>query len=152
MHTLQKKMSFIAKIFPKFLTGKKVVSWMLELSCFRTPFWSQRVHGCRTLLKCAGRKFCSCFALIWEISSTETSVLFRSEILGRCFNSLTGDHMYSHLIREIFPQLVWTKLCQKPKTFSAIFIPFFKYTSNLEHFEKKDELHSWNISEFLDHE
>ena len=61
-----------------------------------------------------------------------------------------GDHMYSHLNRETFPKLVWTQLSQKPKTFYPIFIVFFKSTWNFEPFEKKDELHSLDISEVID--
>ena len=48
----KKRMSFIASIFRRLLTPKNVVSWMPENSCFRTPFWTQRVNGHKTLLKC----------------------------------------------------------------------------------------------------
>ena len=58
--------------------------------------------------------------------------------------------MYSHLNRDIFPELVRTQLRSKPKTFSAIFIAFFEYIWDFEHFEKKDELHSLNILEVID--
>ena len=110
---------------------------MHEISYFRTPFGSQRVNGSKTLLKCAGQKFYSSFALISEISTTKTFLLFRSQIWRMCFCRLTGDHMYSHLHREIFPQLVRTPLSQKPETFSRIYIPFFKSTWNFENLWKK---------------
>ena len=125
---------------------------MHEISYFRTPFGSQRVNGSKTLLKCAGQKFYSSFALISEISTTKTFLLFRSQIWRLCFCRLTGDHMYSHLHREIFPQLVRTPLSQKPETFSRIYIPFFKSTWNFEIFGKKEAPRHLNISEVSDTE
>ena len=64
----------------------------------------------------------------WIFIAFFKSLLVRSEVLWLCLNTLTGDHMYSHVKREIFLQLVWTHLSQKPKTFSPIFIAFFKST------------------------
>ena len=34
--------------------------------------------------------------------------------------------------------------------FSEFFSPFLKSTSNFEHFEKKDDIHSQRISEIID--
>ena len=42
--------------------------------------------------------------------------------------------------------LVW----QKPKKFSEIFIPFLQFKIFFPHFEKKDQLDSLNISEFIE--
>ena len=119
------------------MTPNNVVSWIPEISFFRTPFWTEWVNGYKTLLKCASRWFYANFLWISHISRMERSLLVRSEILGLCFNTLTGDNMHFHLIGEIFPQLVRTQLCQKPKTFSRNFIVFFKSTWNFEHFQKK---------------
>ena len=45
-----------------------------------------------------------------------------------------------------------TPLSQKQKTFSGIFIAFWKCAWNLEHFQKKDEYPSPIISEIIDAE
>ena len=132
------------------LTPKNVVSWMPESFCFRTLFWSQRVNGFKTLLKCARRCFYAILPRIANKSSTKTSLLLRSETLRLSFNRLTNYQTYSHLSREIFQQLVRTQLSWKTKTFSPIFIAFSKSTWSFNLFEKKDELYSWNISEVLD--
>ena len=99
---------------------------------------------------------CRCFYLNFPLmsdkSTTERSLLVRSKIFPPCFNRLTGDHLYSCLNTEIFRELVRTQLCQKSKVFSGIFIAFFKSPWNFEHFEKKDGLHSLNISELIDTE
>ena len=42
------------------------------------------------------------------------------------------------------------KLCQKLKKFSRFFSAVMKARSNFEDFEKKDEPHSWCISEIID--
>ena len=42
------------------------------------------------------------------------------------------------------------KLSEKLKTFPELFTAFVKSTSNLEHFEKKDESHILCLSEIID--
>ena len=145
-------MSFIAWIFLKLLTPKNVVYWMVESSCFRTPFWSQRVNESKTRRKSARRCFYANFPLISDKSRMKRILLVISELLGLHFNRLAGNNMYSHLNRETFPQLNPTELRQKPKTFSAIFIQFFKSTWNFEQFRENDELHSLNIIEVIANE
>ena len=129
--------------------------WFLE--CPKAPasehtFEINKLVGQKHCWNVWRRSFDANFQLIWDKSSTERSLIVRSDILGLCFNRLTGEHMYSRLNREIFPQLVWTQLCQKAKTFSEIFTAFLKSTWNFEHFGKKEELHRLNISEVIDTE
>ena len=83
---------------------------MQESSCFQKPFWSQRVNKSKTMSKCERQWFYGTFPWIWDKSTTQTSPLVRSKILGLYFNRSTGDDMYSHLNKEIFPQLVLTQL------------------------------------------
>ena len=42
------------------------------------------------------------------------------------------------------------QLSQKQKTFSQFFSKFLKSSLNFEHFQKKDDSHSWVISEITD--
>ena len=44
------------------------------------------------------------------------------------------------------------ELSQKQKTFSEYFCAFLKSSLNFEHFQKKDDSHSWGISEITDFE
>ena len=48
------------------------------------------------------------------------------------------------------PEDLQTQLTQKVKAFSTFFIAFPKCTSNLEHFEKKDEPSSLSIPKMID--
>ena len=59
---------------------------------------------------------------------------------------MTADHKYSVLNRDNLTQPIPTILSQKQKAFFQFFVEFWKSTSNFEHLQKKDDLHSWNIS------
>ena len=51
-----------------------------------------------------------------------------------------------------FPQQLQTPISQKQKIFSGFFIAYLECTSNLKHFEKKDEHPSPAISKIIDSE
>ena len=51
-----------------------------------------------------------------------------------------------------FPQQLQTPISQKQKMFSGFFIAYLECPSNLEDFEKKDEIPSLIISEIIDSE
>ena len=44
------------------------------------------------------------------------------------------------------------QLSQKQKTFSEFFSAFLKSSLNFEHFQKKDDSHSWGISKITESE
>ena len=60
---------------------------------------------------------------------------------------MTADDKYSLLNRDNLTQQIRTQLSQKQKAFSGFFLGFSKSTLNFEHFQKKDDPHSWFISE-----
>ena len=59
---------------------------------------------------------------------------------------MTADDKYSLLNRDNLKQPIRTQLSQKQKAFSEFFLRFSKSTLTIEHLQKKDDLHSWNIS------
>ena len=59
---------------------------------------------------------------------------------------MTADDKYSLLNRENLTKPIPTRLSQKRKAFFEFFLAFTKSTLNFEHLQKKDDLHSWNIS------
>ena len=65
---------------------------------------------------------------------------------------MTADDRYIRCNMQNFPQQLQTPISQKQKIFSGFFITYLEYTSNLEHFEKKDEHPSPVISEIIDSE
>ena len=60
---------------------------------------------------------------------------------------MTTDDKYSLVNRDNLTQPIRTQLSQKQKAFSEFFIAFSKCALNFEHFQKKDDPHSWFISE-----
>ena len=65
-------------------------------------------------------------------------------------NTLTAEYNYSRRNMQTFVQPVQTPLSLKQKPFSRFFIAFLKSTWNGEHFQKKGESSSLNISEIND--
>ena len=140
----------MAQIFWKLLTPKDVLPWIPKSSCFRTPYWSQRVHRSQTLLKSARHYFYPNFTLIQGKLSCKIYLWIRSKMLGLFVNTLTAHHMYSAHSCEQIPQQVQKQLYFLKKHISQTFIAFLKSTWNFAHLEKKDQLDSSNICEVID--
>ena len=64
------------------------------------------------------------------------------EILGVFVNTLIAEDKYPVKDCENLPLPIQMQLCEKPITFSELFVPFLESTSNFKHFEKKDDCHS----------
>ena len=62
---------------------------------------------------------------------------------------MTADDKYSLLNKDNLTQPIRTQLSKKRKAFSAFFIAFAKCELNFEHFQKKDDPHTWFISEIM---
>ena len=60
---------------------------------------------------------------------------------------MTADDQYSLLNRDNLTQHIRTQLSKKQKAFSEFFLAFAKSTWNFKHLQKKDDLHSWFISQ-----
>ena len=76
--------------------------------------------------------------------------LVSGEMLGLSLNTLTSYSKYPVQGCENLQLPIQMQLSEKPKTFSEFFVPFPDSTANFEHFEKKDDRHSYCISEFTD--
>ena len=59
---------------------------------------------------------------------------------------MTADDKYSLLNRDNLTQPIPTQLSQKQKAFFEFYLAFSKSTLNFDHLQRKDDLHSWNIS------
>ena len=65
------------------------------------------------------------------------------------FNIVCRSQVFSSLYFYL-QALYQMQLSKKLKAFSGFFSPFSKSSSNFEHFEKKDEIHSQCIYEIID--
>ena len=65
-------------------------------------------------------------------------------------NTLTANVNYPVQDSENLSSPIQMHFSLEPKLFSDSFVPFLESTSNLKHFEKEDDGHSYFISEITD--
>ena len=123
---------------------------MSKIPYFRKRFGKQLVSGFETLLKLARHHCYRMFPWISDKLSWKKSVLVGSEILGLFFITFTSEDKYSRGKNQNFAEQLQTKLCQKRKAFSGIFIAILKCTSSLEYFQWKNDHSSLSIAEIID--
>ena len=70
------------------------------------------------------------------------SPLVIGEILQVFVNTLTPDDKYRVQHSENLTLPIQVQLCEKRETLSQFFVPFLYSTSNLKHFERKDDRHT----------
>ena len=90
-----------------------------------------------------------CFITFTKIE-LENFPLSVSEILGVFLNTLTADDKYSLPNSKDLWQPIQLRLSKKQKILFQFFSAYLKSTSNVEHFEKKDDAHRLCILEIRD--
>ena len=72
------------------------------------------------------------------------------QVLVVFINRLTADGKYPVQDCENLQLAIQMQLSEKRKYFIEFFVPFLESTSNLKHFERKDDCHRLYISEIRD--
>ena len=140
----------LAYLFSKLPTVKGTVTQMFKYRRVIAPFYRQHVKRSKTLVKCPWEYFYKTRLLLWSKLTWETSLLLIFELLRVFIETLTADHRYSLSYIWNLQVLHQMSLSKKLKTFPEFFFAFLKSSSNFEHFEKKDDIHSQCISEIID--
>ena len=83
--------------------------------------------------------------MIWKIS-----ILVICYILGDFCNTLTANDKCPVRDCEYLLSPIQMQLSLKRKTFVDSFVRFLESTSNIQRFEKKDDCHSYFLSEIAD--
>ena len=145
-------MILIADVFPKLRTPKNLVKSMSKKSRFKGSFGKQ--HGKRTqrLLKFGSQRLYHIYWSLWRQMTCKKSLLVICKISRLFPNTLSADGKYSLLNRDNLTQPIQMEVSRKQKTFSEFFSAFLKSSLNFEHFQKKDDSHSWGISKFTESE
>ena len=65
-------------------------------------------------------------------------------------NTLTANDNYPVQDCENLSSPIQMHLSLEPKFFSDLFVPFLESTSNFKHFEKKDDRHTYFLSEITE--
>ena len=89
---------------------------------------------------------------LWKQVRWRKYLLLISKVLKLVLNALTGRDRYSFRNTDNLQQPFQLLVSEKQEIFSEFFFPFLKSTLNFEHFPKKEQPHSWFISEINDAE
>ena len=145
-------MTLIAYVFPTLRTLKNLIRSMPEKSSFKGSFWKQHGKRAQTLLKFASQHLYYIYRSLWRQLTCKRSLLVTCKIWRLFPNTLSADGKYSLLNRDNLMQPIQMQLYRKQKTFSDFFSAFLKSSLNFEHFQKKDDSHSWGISKITESE
>ena len=145
-------MILIADVFPKLRTPKNIVTSMSRKSRFKESFAKQHGKRVQTLLKFAWQQLYHIHGWLWNELSLKKFVLVICKISRLFPNTLSADGKYSLLNRDNLTQPIQMQLSRKQKSFSDFFAAVLKSSLNLEHFQKKDDSHSWGISKNIESE
>ena len=145
-------MTFIADVFPKLRTQRKLVTSMSIKSRFKGSFPKQHGKRAQILLKFAWMDFCHIYWSLWRQLFYKESLLVICKISRLFPNTQSADGNYSLLKRDNLTQPIQMILPQKQKSFSEFFSAFLKSCSNFEHSQTKDDSHSWRISKIMESE
>ena len=147
---LERKIFLLLSIFSKLPNVKRTVTPMFKYHRVIAPFYGQHVKRSKTLVKCPWKYFYKTCLLLWSKLTWETSLLLIFELLRVFIETLTPDHGYSLCYIWNLQVLYQMQLSKEPKASQEFFCPFLISSSNFEHIEKKDDIHSQFISEILD--
>ena len=145
-------MTLTAEVFPKLRSPKNKVRSMSIKSRFKGSFKKQHGKRAQTLLKFAWQNLYHIYWSLWRQLNCKKSLLVRWKISRLFPNSLSADGKYSVFNRDNLSQPIQMQVSQKIKKFSEVFSWVLKSSLNFEHFQKKDDSHSWGISEITDSE
>ena len=123
---------------------------MPKKSRLRGPFDKQHSKRAQALFK--SHPPVSYLLIIANSFELEKSLLLTCKILGLLGNTLAADGKYLVPHRDNLTTPIQMQLSVKRNTFSQLFAAFLKFILNFKHFEKKDETHSFCISEITDSE
>ena len=114
----------------------------------------EKQHGkcALILLKFAWQFLYHIYWSLWRQLTGKKSVLVTCKISRLFPNTLSADIKYSLVKRDSLRQPLQMQLSRKQKTFSPFFSSFLKSSFNFEYSLKKDDTHSWCISEITDPE
>ena len=142
MNIFKKMITLIADLFPKLRTSKK--------SRFRGPLDKQHGQENQTMLKPEPHHLYHIYWSLWKQLSSKKSLLVISKVLRMFVNILTANDQYFLPNRDNLRQPMQRQLYQKQRFFSRFFSAILKSRLNFEHFQRKDDPHSWYICEITD--
>ena len=142
LHILKKMMMVIANVFPKLQTVKDFVTQLCNNGRLGTRLDSRHVKRFQILGKSPWECLYHFFSSIWGKLIWKISPPVLDEISEVFVNIFTANVKYPVQYCEILQFPIQIQVSEKRKTFSQFFVPCLESTSNLTHFEEKDDGHS----------
>ena len=143
-------MIVIATLFRKLQTVKDWVRPLFKNHRFRNSFDNQDFKESQTLVKSASEHLHHIFSSLQETLILKIPLLVICEMLAIFRNTLTANDNFPVQASENLSSPIQMQQSLKPKTFSNLLDPFLESTSNFKHFEKKDDHHTYFISEIAE--
>ena len=154
MNFFQKRMTFIADVFPKLWTLKSLARSMLKKSPFKGSF--EKPHGkcTQTLLKRQGELLYHIYWSLWRQFSHKKFLLVICKMSRLFPNTLSTDGKYSLFNKGNLTQPIYIQVSRDTKRFFWIFFSIFEIYFKFGTFSKKkrNDSHRWGISEVTDSE
>ena len=147
MNNFRKKMTLIAHLFLRLRPAKSAVRYMCKKSRFMLPFQKEHSKLVSTLFKFKRHHL---YHIYWSTGrqlSCGKSLLVIWESLRLFLNTMSAADKCSLPNRDNIMQPIHMQLSQKLKTFCWFFKVFSKSRLNFEHFPKKNDPHTFFISE-----
>ena len=145
-------MTLLGDVYPKLWTHNNLVRSMPKKSVFKGSFEKQHGKCTQTLLKCQGQLLYHIHWSLWRQLSYKKSLLLICKISTLFPNTLSAYCKYSLFNRGNLMQPIQMQVSRKQKTFSHFSAEFLRSGLNFQHFQKKDDSHTWGISEIMDSE
>ena len=123
---------------------------MSKKSRFNGSFGKQHSKRAQTLLKVACQHLYHIYWSLWRQLACKMSLLVTCKISRLFPNTLRADAKYSLLNKDNLTQPIQMEFSRKQKSFSEFFSAFLESSLNFEHFQKKDNSHSWGISKITE--
>ena len=145
-------MTRIADVFPNLRTQENLVRSMSKKSSFRGSFPKQHGKRAETLLKFAWQHL---YHISWSLGRQLCYKKFLLVIckISRLFiNKVSAHGKYSVFNRDNLTQPYRMQLFENKKLFLNFFFFFLNLIEILNILKKKDDSHSWHISEITDPE
>ena len=117
---------------------------------FRGPFDKQHGKCSQGLLKSGSQHLYQIHCSRPRKLSWKKSLLLKCKILVLLINRLAADEKYPVLNKDNLTIPIQMQLSKQQKTFSQLFLAFWKSSSNFKHFQQKDGCHRFCISEISD--
>ena len=155
MSIFKKKMTLIDGVFAKLGSPKNLVISISIKSRFKGSFPKQHGKRAQRLLKFPCQHLYHIYISLWMQLTSKKFMLVICKISRLFLNTLIADDKYSLFKRDNLTRPIYMQVSRDTKRFFSIFFfifeIYFKFWTLSKKKKKKNDSHSWGISEVTDY-